>query len=161
MLRIGAMIAVGLVLVLGAIVWQKSQVTTPASSFAPEAGVKKVDLSSGPEWVQNLAVVAKKGYSANGLENVTISLKGLPKGMVATVSYVMQYQTTNRGTQGALSTKALDIDGATTFKKTVDLGACSAKSCVRHDGVTSVDLELDFTATSGQTASWSKNLDLE
>lgn len=149
-----------LVVVAGFLVWQKSQVKppAPAPTTSSEFIIKKVDLSTQPEWVQKLDVTAKKGHSANGLENVTVTVKGLVG--VQTISYVIQYQTTNKGAQGALSTTPLKIDGATTWTKTIDLGTCSTKSCVRHDGVTAVDLELDFTTTAGDQPLWSKTLSL-
>lgn len=145
----------------GYLVYQKSQAKpSETTSSVPETMVKKIDLSTQPEWVQKLDVTAKKGRSANGLENVTVTVKNIPKGMVAGVTYVMQYQTSNKGTQGALSTKPIDVSGAVTFTKTIDLGTCSTKSCVRHDGVTSIDLELDFTTTSGDSPVWEKSLSL-
>jgi hypothetical protein len=82
----------------------------------------------------------------------------MPKGLVSTLSYVAQYETANKGSQGALSTTPLKINGEETFSKTIDFGTCSTKSCVRHDGVTSVDLELDFTTTSGDQPVWSKSI---
>lgn len=149
-----------LVLVGGYLIYQKSQVKPVATPVTePEAMVKKIDLSTQPKWVQDLDVTAKKGKSANGLDNVTVTVKSIPQGLVSGVIYVMQYQTTNKGTQGALSSKPISVTG-TTFTKVIDLGTCSTKSCVRHDGVTSVDLELDFTTTSGDTPIWEKTLSL-
>lgn len=150
---------IGIVLVLLGIsswlVYQKSQVK-PVVLPEPVV-VKKVDLSTQPEWVQKLEVSARKGQSANGLDNVTILVKGLVD--VESVSYVLQYQTSNKGAQGALSSKPIEVTG-TTFTKTIDLGTCSTKSCVRHEGVTSVDLELDFTTSAGSKPTWSKTLPL-
>ena len=151
-----------LVGVAGLLIWQKSQ-TKPlvVSTTLQESMVKKVDLSTQPEWVQKLEVTVKKGVSANSLQNITITVKGLPKDKVNSVNYVIQYQTSNKGAQGALSSKPINVSGATTFTKTIDLGTCSTKSCVRHDGVTSVDLELDFAVSDGSTPVWSKTLDLK
>lgn len=144
---------IGIILVLiaisGWLVYQKSQV---------KPVVLRVDLSTQPEWVQKLGVTARKGQSANGLENVTILVKGLVD--VETVNYVLQYQTSNKGAQGALSSKPIAVTG-TTFTKTIDLGTCSTKSCVRHEGVTSIDLELDFTASNGSKPTWSKTFNLK
>ncbi|MBI3558786.1 hypothetical protein HY085_00145 [Candidatus Gottesmanbacteria bacterium] len=143
---------IGVVLVLvgisGWLVYQKSQVKP----------LVKVDLSTQPNWVQKLEVTARKGQSANGLENVTVLVKGLVN--VESINYVLQYQTSNKGAQGALSSKPIEVTG-TTFSKTIDLGTCSTKSCVRHEGVTSIDLELDFTTSDGSKSSWSKTLDLK
>mgnify|MGYP001580862597 CR=1 FL=1 len=143
----------------GFFVWQKSQIK-PVEIPAKESMIKKVDLSTQPDWVQKLKVVAKKGVSGNGLANVTIYIDGMPKDMVSALSYVVQYQTSNKGTQGAFSTTPLKINGATTFSKTIDLGTCSTKSCVRHDGVTSVEVELNFTTTSGDTSVWTGTINL-
>lgn len=140
---------IGIILVLvgisGWLIYQKS-VVKPVVLPEPLA-VKKIDLE----------VTARKGQSANGLENVTILVKGLVN--VESVSYVLQYQTSNKGAQGALSSKPIAVTG-TTFTKTIDLGTCSTKSCVRHEGVTSVDLELDFTTSDGSKPTWSKTLNL-
>lgn len=159
MKRLPVIVVLLLLAVGGYFLYQKSQVKAPETS--QETMVRKIDLSTQPEWVQKLDVTAKKGRSANGLENVTVTVKDIPAGLVTSVTYVMQYQTTNKGTQGALSTKPIDVAGATTFTKTIDLGTCSTKSCVRHEGVTSIDLELDFTTTSGDTPIWEKTLDLK
>lgn len=145
-------IIVVLIGIAAAIIWQKSQVKpssiTPATQTAT---IKKVDLATQPEWIQKLTVTAKKGVSPNGLANVTITASGMPAGLVQSFDYVIQYQTTNKGTQGALSTRSIGVSGSsTTLTKTIDLGTCSTKTCVRHDGVTSVDIELDFATSSGQ-----------
>lgn len=151
-------------LVVGGIYLVKSQFETPVPPPAPaeESAMvaKKVDLSTQPEWVQKLVVTVKKGISANGLNNFTFTISGMPKGMVKSLTYVASYDTSNKGSQGVLATKPLEVGGATSFIKTIDLGTCSTKSCVRHDGVKSVDLELDFTTTSGDRPMWSKNLTL-
>lgn len=144
----------------GYFLYQKFQVKPVEAPVQQESMVKKIDLSTQPEWVQKLDVTARKGRSGNGLDNVTVTVKGMPQGLVARVTYVMQYQTTNKGTQGALSSKPIEVTG-TTFTKTIDLGTCSTKSCVRHDGVTSIDLELDFTTTSGDAPIWEKTIDLK
>lgn len=150
-----------LVLVGGYLIYQKSQAKpTETPTTESETMVRKIDLSTQPKWVQDLDVTAKKGKSANGLDNVTVTVRGIPTGTVTGVTYVMQYQTTNKGTQGALSSKPIEVTG-TSFTKVIDLGTCSTKSCVRHDGVTSIDLELDFTTTSGDQPIWEKVLDLK
>ncbi|MCL4389927.1 MAG: hypothetical protein M1484_01315 [Patescibacteria group bacterium] len=162
--KIGVIAAVIIVLVgaVGLMVYQKSQVKPAAtpSAVSTSPTVAKVDLSTQPAWVQNLEVTAKKGRSANGLDNVTVTVTGIPANTVSGVTYVMQYQTTNKGTQGALSMTPIDLTGRTTFSKAIDLGTCSTSSCVRHEGVTSVDLELDFVALDGSKPVWEKTLDL-
>ncbi len=152
-----------LVGVLGFLVWQKSQVKVPASSEKKQSEapiIKKVDLASQPEWVQKLDVKLTRGASANGLKNFTFTINNMPKGEVKSLTYIAQYQTLNKGAQGALATKPVEINGATKYSKTIDFGTCSTKSCVVHEGVTSVDLELDFISASDQESTWTKTLEL-
>lgn len=151
-----------LALVLGVIVYQKSQVKVSSTKKEPEqSAVRKIDLSTQPEWVQKLQANATKGRSANGLQNATIKITGIPKDLIDSVNYVIQYQTSNKGSQGALSTKPIEIDGGTEFNKTIDFGTCSTKSCVIHEGVTSIEIELDFTGILGDSFLWSQTVDLK
>jgi hypothetical protein len=148
--------------VLGVIVWQKSQVrpqVAPPKESGSEFEIKQVDLSTQPEWVQKLQVTAKRGVSPNGLDNVTVSVKGIDKS-VESLTYVLQYDTVNRGSQGALSTSPLMLNGKVDWIKSIDLGTCSTKSCVRHDGVKSVDIELNFTSSDDSTSTWTGSLSL-
>lgn len=138
--------------VVGFLVWQKSQVKV--EPIKQETTIKKIDLSTQPEWVQKLKVSARKGTSANSLANFTLTVEGLAG--VESLTYVVQYQTSNKGAQGALSMTPIKVSGPT-FTKTIDLGTCSTKSCVRHDGVTSIDVELDFMPTG----IWTGTLNLQ
>lgn len=140
-----------LVAVGGVLVWQKSQVKPAIEPKAEvtETNIKKIDLSTQPLWVQKLVVTAKKGVSGNGLSNFTLSVSGIDPG-VASLTYIAQYQTTNKGTQGALGMTPSKVTGGS-FTKAIDLGTCSTKSCVRHEGVTSVEIELDFSDGSTWT----------
>lgn len=153
-----------IIILVGILIFLIVQKTLPPKTLVPKTAVpevKKVDLTTQPEWVQKLEAIATGGRSGNGLQNITFKVSGLPRALVASVNYVVQYQTTNKGSQGALSTKPIDVNGATEFSKTIDLGTCSTKSCVTHDGVTAVDLELDFTTSDGSQFFWSKTLDLK
>ena len=117
-------------------------------------------MASQPEWVQKLEVTTKSGVSPNTLKNVTFTVKGIPAGLVSTLDYIVQYQTANKGSQGAMSTKPIEIDGKTEYSKLVEFGSCSTKSCVHFDGVTVIELELDFTTTSSEKFSFVKTLTL-
>lgn len=155
---------IGMLLVIGGIkVWYqggnvsssvvKENKVENSSSF--EETIKQIDLKTQPEWVQNLKVTGKKGRSPNGLENFTLSVSGIPSS-VESLTYVVQYQTANKGMQGALGmTPQRVINGQ--FTKTIDFGTCSAKSCVYHEGVTSVDIELNFSDSSV----WTGHIDLK
>lgn len=144
-----------LLVVLGVVIWKKS-VTSVSNSGAstPVHTVKKIDLASQPLWVQKLVVTAASGRSANGLKNVTLKVTGLPSAQVDSVTYTFQYETSNKGTQGTYSSKPLEVAGAENFSKTFDLGTCSTKSCVTHDGVKAIDVELDFNTSSGDQPVW-------
>lgn len=148
---LGGLIILLLLGVFGFIFWQKSQAAqvpvTPTAVL--EQTIKKVDLSTQPVWVQNLKVSAKKGHSANGLDNFTLTVTGA---QAPSLTYVLQYQTSNKGTQGALAMSPIALTNGS-LTKIIDLGTCSTKSCVRHDGVTSVDVELDFPDSSVWTGS--------
>jgi hypothetical protein len=157
----GVSIVLALILILGFVIWQKSQAPVKPEETKKESLVKKVDLASQPEWVQKLTVTVTKGSSANGLKNFTMKVTGLPKDLVQSVDYIVQYETTNKGSQGALSTKPLDVKGATEFSKTIDLGSCSTKTCVTFDGVTAVETELDFITSDSSKFSWTGTLDLK
>ena len=144
------LVAAGVVLV-----WQKSQVK-PVITPKPEVTnteIKKVDLTTQPAWVQKLKVAGKKGRSANGLDNFTLSVAGIE---TSSLTYVLQYQTANKGMQGALAMSPQSVTKGS-FTKVIDLGTCSTKSCVRHDGVTSIDVELDFDDSSVWTGTISLN----
>lgn len=164
-----AIVVLVLLTVLGVIIYQKSQakpLPAKAPDTQPVSGIKKVDLASQPEWVQKLAVSATRGLSPNGLQNFTVNLTGLPKDLVQSLSYVIEYQTTNKGTQGAFSSKPVDINGQIEYKsKVIDLGTCSQTTgklnCVRHEGVTSLDIELDFTTSSGDQPVWTGTIPLK
>ncbi|MDO8515152.1 MAG: hypothetical protein Q7S14_01505 [bacterium] len=150
--RVIGVILLLVIFVVAVVAWPKPQVKQ-------ESPIKKVDLATQPEWVQKLDVTVSRGTSANGLKNVTFKVIGLPKDLVTAVNYVVQYQTTNKGSQGALSTKPIGVTGKIEFSKTIDFGTCSTKTCATHDGVTAIDLELDFTTSSG-SFTWSKTLPL-
>ena len=150
---IGGVLGV-LVLVAALMIWQKSQaapIAPVAEVPAVETSIKQVDLKTQQEWIQKLVVTGKKGRSGNGLDNFTLSVSGIPS-TVETLTYVTQYQTSNKGVQGALGMTPQKVTNGK-FTKVIDLGTCSTKSCVRHDGVTSVEVELDFSDSSIWTGS--------
>lgn len=156
----GIGLVVVLLLALGLMVWQKSQVRPATEPAKQESAIKKVDMATQPDWVQKLQVTTKRGVSPNTLQNVTFTVSGLPSGLVQSLDYILQYQTANKGSQGAMSTKPINIGGKTEYSKLVEFGSCSTKTCVHFDGVTAIDLELDFTTTASEKFSWSKSLTL-
>ena len=141
---VGGIVLLLVLIAVGFVALQpKPKVSVPAPV---EQAIKKIDLNTQPEWVQKLVVTAKKGRSTNSLNNFTLSVSGISSD-AGSLTYVIQYQTSNKGTQGALAMSPQKVsDGK--FTKVIDFGTCSTKSCVRHDGVTSVDVELDFSDSS-------------
>lgn len=157
---IGGILGV-LVLVAAFLIWQKSQtapVATPSETPVAESSIKQVDLTTQPEWVQKLVVTGKKGRSGNSLDNLTLSVAGIAS-TVSDLTYIVQYQTASKGVQGALGMTPQPVTGGK-FTKVIDLGTCSTKSCVRHDGVTSVEIELDFNLSDGSKAVWTGSVSL-
>lgn len=145
-------------IVIGAfLVWQKSQSQTPTKT-QPEyeqqmSSIQMVDLKTQPKWVQDLKVTAEKGKSANGLDNFTLTLSGLDAG-VEGITYSIEYQTTDKGIQGTFASKPLNPEGESDLTlKSIDLGTCSTKSCVKHTGVTELTIQFDFTTKDGP-ATW-------
>ncbi len=155
-------VVVLLVAVIGFLIWQKSQVKPPAVQTVAKVEVKKVDLSTQPDWVQKLVVTAVSGHNVkNGLKTYTITIQGIPKGLVTKLEYVIQFMTTNKGSQGDLSSRPVELNGAIEFSHTGDFGTCSTKSCIIWEGVKEIDIELDFIASDGSTPVWSKTLNLK
>ncbi len=141
-----AVVVIGLVAFL-----QKPQPAKPAEPEyqQQESSIQMVDLKTQPKWVQDLKVTAERGKSANGLENFTLTLNGLdPK--VSGITYTIEYQTLDKGIQGTFSSKPVDPEGETEYSlKTMDLGTCSTKSCVKHTGVKELTMQLDFATPDG------------
>ena len=54
----------------------------------------------------------------------------------------------------------IEINGKTGYSKMVEFGSCSTKTCVHFDGVTEIELELDFTTTTSEKFSFVKTIKL-
>lgn len=153
-----------LLVIIGAIFWQKSSVKTQAPPQVHTA--KKVDMASQPEWVQKLAVTAVKSLRGGerGLDKVKVSLEGIPPGIVSTLTYTMSYSyktPQGDGSGGFFTDTPIKVDGATAFSRSFDFGTCSTRSCVRHDGVTSLDVEIDFITKDGASPIWSGTVEIK
>lgn len=152
--------AILLVLVVGFMVWKNSQTPPPAPKpeyQQQESSIQMVDLKTQPKWVQDLEVSAKRGKSANGLENFTLTMAGLDPSVTA-VKYSIEYQTTDKGIQGTFSQTPVKTEGKQDLTlRTMDFGTCSTKSCVKHTGATELVIQLDFTTSKGP-AIWTGKL---
>lgn len=150
-----------LLLILGIIFWQKSQVKSNGQTVSQDNShsVKKVDMASQPKWVQDLSVSAVKGIhkGTRGLDNVVVTINNIPEGMVDSLTYTMSYsyQGGQGGSGGFFTDTPVKLTTPTSFARTFDFGTCSTNSCVRHDGVSSLDVEIDFTTTKGDQPVWS------
>lgn len=161
---IGTVVVIIALVVLG-FFWKNSQNTSATPTPKPEyvqqeSSIEMVDLKTQPQWVQDLKVSAKRGKSPNGLENFTLSIAGLDKGVTG-ITYTIEYQTTDKGIQGTFSSKPVETLGKTeVILKTIDLGTCSTKSCVRHNGVKELIARFDFE-TKDSSAVWTGTIPLE
>lgn len=159
---IGAVILV-LVIIGGFFFWKNSQTPPPAPEpeyIQQQSSIQMIDLKTQPKWVQDLKVTAKGGKSSNGLDNFTLTMSGLdPK--VTGVTYSIEYETTDKGIQGTFTSKPLNPEGETDYTlKTIDLGTCSTKSCVKHTGVKELTAQFDFMTLDGP-AIWTGIIPLE
>lgn len=152
--------------ILGIVIVQKSLLNKSVpTKVASVRQARIVDLKSQPEWVQKLEVKAVKGLrkGVRGLDNVTIIVQGMPQGLVSSLTYTMSYPyqgSQSEATGGFFTDTPVKIEGKTDFRKTFDFGTCSTKSCVRHDGVTKMEIEIDFVTNDDEEPVWSNTVEV-
>ena len=83
----------------------------------------------------------------NSNKEVTLELEGITQN-TTTVEYALSYMTQSQGLQGLIGTINLD-DGESTYEKELTLGTCSSGTCVYHQVVGSIKVELKFTGSYG------------
>lgn len=164
---IAVCIIVLLLVVLGAVIIQKSWTKTgdPKAPLTTRMA-KKIDMASQPEWVQKLQVSAVKGVrrGSRGLDNVKVTVEGIPQGMVDSLTYTMSYSYETKlgeGSGGFFTDTPVEVKGTESFTRTFDFGTCSTKSCVRHDGVKSMEIEIDFVTSAGDEPIWSGTVEVK
>lgn len=85
--------------------------------------------------------------SASSGREVTLQVKNIPKG-TKSIDYELSYQTASQGLQGVIGTIELKKNELE-LKKTLTLGTCSSGTCVYHQVVGKVRLNLRFTGNYG------------
>ena len=78
---------------------------------------------------------------------VVLQIKNIPAG-TETVEYELSYQTKQQGLQGVIGTVELKTDQSEVDKR-LTLGTCSSGSCIYHQVVGKVRLNLRFTRDYG------------
>ena len=78
---------------------------------------------------------------------VVLQIKNIPAG-TETVEYELSYQTKQQGLQGVIGTVELKTDQSEVDKR-LTLGTCSSGSCIYHQVVGKVRLNLRFTGDYG------------
>lgn len=134
-LIIGAI--VGVLLIIGIVVFfnnrgsQKTEETnTEEEAIPPVDASVKVDLTG-----------------TNSNRDVTISVKGIPKG-TQTIDYELSYDTKAQGLQGVIGT--ITLDNETEAEKKITLGTCSSGTCVYHEVSGKIKVSLKFTGDYGE-----------
>ena len=78
---------------------------------------------------------------------VVLQIKNIPAG-TETVEYELSYQTKQQGLQGVIGTVELKSDQSEVDKR-LTLGTCSSGTCIYHQVVGKVRLNLRFTGDYG------------
>lgn len=85
--------------------------------------------------------------STSAGREVTLQIKKIPTGTYS-VDYELSYQTRQQGLQGVIGTIQME-KGESEVDKTLTLGTCSAGTCIYHQVVGKVRLNLRFTGDYG------------
>ncbi len=134
--------AIGFILlVVGVVVIRSRSVatsrqTTEATAPSPEMVIPTV----GNDTIVTLT-------STNARRAVVVDIEGIPSG-TQTIDYSISYQTKQQGLQGIIGTITL-TGGETSHQLKRDLGTCSSGTCIYHEVVGKVTLELKFTGSYG------------
>ena len=85
--------------------------------------------------------------STSAGREVTLQIKKIPTG-TDSVDYELSYQTRQQGLQGVIGTIQMK-KGESEIDKTLTLGTCSSGTCIYHQVVGKVRLNLRFTGDYG------------
>lgn len=123
----------------------------PAQQLVEETPVEELE----PIASSVVVAVTKNKTKDNTL---VLSISGMQKKYTA-VAYELSYD--SQGITQGVTSKPLDVAGKDGFvRDDIYLGTCSKNVCRPHPGVKKVSLVLEFTATSGKKAQFSKDFDL-
>lgn len=81
-------------------------------------------------------------------KEVLLSIKNIPSG-TSSIDYELSYQTTKQGLQGVIGTINLE-NNQKNYEKKITLGTCSSGSCVYHQVVGEIKLNLKFIGNYGE-----------
>lgn len=85
--------------------------------------------------------------SSSAGREVTLQIKNIPAG-TNTIDYELSYQTKQQGLQGVIGT-IQPKKGESDFDKSLTLGTCSSGTCIYHEVVGKIRLNLRFTGDYG------------
>lgn len=97
-------------------------------------------------------------FTPLGGRSYRFTVDKLPDGVVS-LSYEISYETTNRGTQGVISSPIEIKSGQTTYQNDKFLfGTCSKNKCVYDEGFKTVDVAIRLAFSDGKEKIWKKTL---
>lgn len=86
------------------------------------------------------------------------TIENIPEGVVS-LAYEISYETTNRGTQGIISSPIEIKPGQKTYQNEKFIfGTCSKNVCVYDEGITNLEVTTRLTYQDGQEKLWKKSL---
>lgn len=83
----------------------------------------------------------------NAKKDLMLKITGIPNG-TESVEYIISYNTAAQGLQGLNGIVSVD-SGDSEVEKKLTVGTCSSGSCVYHDVVGDIKVELKFTGSYG------------
>ena len=84
---------------------------------------------------------------SKGNKEVTLTLEGIPQN-TNTIEYSLSYMTKSQGLQGLIGTITTS-SGESSYEKSLTLGTCSSGTCVYHEVVGNIKMELKFSGSYG------------
>jgi len=139
-----AVAVAALILIAIAVVMLKPQPVAPNKSAASNG----LD-NSGEAVIPTVTSETKVMLTAvNNRHSVQLDIKGIPN-QTQTIEYSLSYHTKQQGLQGIIGTITLE-NNATDYQLKRDLGTCSSGTCIYHDVVGKITVELKFNGNYGQ-----------
>lgn len=84
----------------------------------------------------------------NGNKDVVLTIAGIPEG-TESIEYIISYDTAEQGLQGLNGIVSVD-SGENEVEKKLTVGTCSSGTCVYHDVVGDIKVELKFEGSYGE-----------
>lgn len=85
--------------------------------------------------------------SSSAGREVVLQIKDIPSG-TQIIDYELSYQTAQQGLQGVIGT--IELRGESAIDKNLTLGTCSSGTCIYHQVVGEVRLNLRFSGDYGE-----------